>query len=463
MLRKELLERIGDIVGKENVITDTIALEVYAYDASPYYNMPEAVVFPESTEQIIELVKLANREDIPILPRGSGTCLSGGVVPIYGGIVLVLSRMKKILEINTEHEFAIVEPGLPNGELQEVIEPYGYMFAPDPASFRVASLGGNVAENAGGIKGVRYGVTKNHILGLEVVMPTGELITTGILSPNYGMEPDITGMFCGSEGTFGIITRICVKMTPLPQSTGTLLTFFTSLQDVGKAVSEIIAEGIIPTTLEIMDRASAQAVNDYINFGLNPNTEALLLIEVDGLDVEIPGTLIRIEKILHKNHCISVSKAQSPEERTLLWKARQSNFGAMGRIRPSQLAQDVVVPRDKLPEMLSSVQLIAKKYNVVIGQVAHAGDGNVHPTFLYSPWDQEEIERMEKACDEVLQLAIDLGGTISGEHGIGIEKLKYMLWEFSPYDLKFMKSIKDCLDPKGILNKGKVIPEEGGQ
>ncbi|ABB13653.1 FAD-binding oxidoreductase [Carboxydothermus hydrogenoformans] len=458
MLSKKIVEELWEIVGKENVITDPIVLEVYGIDASPYSSIPKAVIFPENTEQIIKLVKLASREDLPIIPRGAGTSLCGGVVPVKSDIILVLTKMKEVIEINKKDGYAVVEPGLTNGELQEILKPYGFMFAPDPSSFSVSTIGGNVGANAGGIKGVKYGVTSNHLLGLEVVMPDGELIKTGILSPNYGVEHDITGLFCGSEGTFGIITKIAVKLTPLPQSIGTLLTFFTSLHDAGQAVSDIIAEGIIPTTLEIMDKITAKAVNEYINLGLRPETEALLLIEVDGLEAEIPGTLARIERILHKNNCISVSKAQTPEERELLWRARRSNAGAMGRIRPLNITQDIVVPRDKLPEMISTTQEIAKKFNVLIGQVAHAGDGNVHPIFLYYPWDHDELERVEKACDEVIKLAIDLGGTISGEHGIGIEKLKYMSWEFSPEDLNFMKQIKECLDPKGILNAGKVIP-----
>ncbi|MDW7673589.1 MAG: FAD-linked oxidase C-terminal domain-containing protein [Bacillota bacterium] len=459
----KLYNDLANIVGKENVLVSSFDKEIYSYDSSPYSGDPMAIVFPTSTEEVVEIVKYCVRENIPITPRGAGTCLSGGAAPVDNGVVLVMTKMDKILNIDLKQKLALVEPGVVNFRLQEALEPSNYFFAPDPSSFKVATLGGNVSENAGGIKGVKYGVTKNHVVGLEVVLPSGEIITTGKLSSQLREKIDITNLFCGSEGTLGIITKILVKIKPKPKAVKTMLVTFDSLEDSGSLVANILRVGIIPTTLEIMDQTVTRAVEDYLKLGLPKDVEAMLLIEVDGTAEEVENNSSRIIELFKKYRVKNFQVAQNDDERNNLWKARRSANGALGKLKSAYMVQDVVVPIDQLTAMLSIVTNIGKKYEVIIGQVAHAGDGNLHPHLLYDHSNHEEKERVELASAEIFRETLKLEGTLSGEHGIGLEKLPYMNWAFDDNSLEFKKILKSSFDSRWNFNPGKLISAEKGE
>ncbi|MEW6622113.1 MAG: FAD-linked oxidase C-terminal domain-containing protein [Bacillota bacterium] len=455
-MNSEIMGKLEKIVGRDDVLVSRLSLEMYAYDSSPFIHLPEAVVFPKSTAEVSEIMKLANKHNFKVVPRGAGTCLSGGAVPIYGGIVMALTKMDKILDIDIVNETALVESGVINLRLQQALDPLGYMFAPDPASQKVATIGGNVAECAGGIKGVKFGVTKEHVLGMEVVLPTGEVVMLGKLAGS-SLSPNLMGIFNGSEGTLGIITRVLVKLTKKPEDVRTMMAVFASLDKAGETVSTIISRGIVPTTLEIMDQTLVKAVDDFLNLGLPRNAEALLLIEVDGHEIEVDSQIETIVEICLEMGAAGYKKAENSEERESLWLARRSGNGALGRIKPAYMVQDITVPRSKLPEMFRLINSIGKKYSITIAQMAHAGDGNLHPHLLYDPADQEEYHRVELASEEIFKAALDLEGCLTGEHGIGMEKLKYMSLAFSEDDLAFKSKVKKILDPNMILNPGKVL------
>ena len=388
MLSPHVQRELTRIFGEDDVLTSPISCEAYAYDSSPFFAQPEAVVLADSTEEIGQLMELATRHGIVVIARGAGTNLSGGCVPTHGGIVVAMSRMNRILEIDPLNETAWVEPGVTNMALQEAVAAHGYMFAPDPASLKVATIGGNVAECAGGMRGVKFGVTRDHLLALEVVMSDGEVVMLGE-GGKYLPGIDVTGLFCGSEGTFGIVTKIKVKLTPLAEAVRTMMAVFDSLDKAGDTVSAIIAKGIIPTTLEIMDQVLVRAVDDFLQLGLPREAEAILLIEVDGFAVEVDRQCETIVAICTRQGATRVSRANSEEERKNLWLARRSGNGALGRIKAAYMVQDVTVPRYKLPGMLRLVADIARKYGIVIAQMAHAGDGNLHPHLLYDPYDPD--------------------------------------------------------------------------
>ncbi|KUO52753.1 MAG: hypothetical protein APF76_14220 [Desulfitibacter sp. BRH_c19] len=456
-MKTDIINSLKKIVGSDNILTSKISMEMYSYDSSPFIYQPGAVVFAETTEEVAEIIKLANETGIKVVPRGAGTCLSGGAVTPDAGIILVLTKMDKILDIDIINETALVEPGVINLNLTKVVEPMGYMFAPDPASLKVATIGGNVAECAGGIKGIKYGVTKEHVLGMEVVLPTGEIVQLGGFPNPADNRPDLTGIFNGSEGTFGIVTKILVKLTKKPEAVRTMVAIFDSLDKAAEVVSTIVSRGIVPTTLEIMDRATLRAVDDFLNLGFPKDAEALLLIEVDGYEVELDAQIDTITEICKEMGASSYKKAENDAERESLWLARRSGNGALGRIKPAYMVQDVTVPRSKLPEMFRKVTEVGKKYNITIAQIAHAGDGNLHPHLLYDPKDDAEHHRVEEASKEIFKAALDMGGCLTGEHGIGLEKLPYMELAFTKADLHFKTRVKNLLDPNLILNPGKVI------
>ena len=456
MVTREIQQQLCEIFGPDNVLTSKISMEAYGYDSSPFYGTPDAVVFAETVADVSRLINLADREKRNVIARGAGTNLSGGCVPTDGGIVLALSRFNKILEIDPVNETALVEPGVANMALQKAAAPHGLMYAPDPASLRVATIGGNVAEGAGGMRGVKYGVARDHLLGLEVVLADGEIVQLGS-GGKYAPGVNSTGIFCGSEGTFGIITKIRVKLVGLSRYVRTMTAVFDNLQNAGKTVSNIISRGIVPVTLEIMDRTMVRAVDDFLQLGLPRDAEALLLIEIDGCEEELDRQANEIVTISQESGATQVILATSEEQRQDLWKARRSGNGALGRIKPAYMVQDVTVPRHKVPWMLTFVADIARKYDITIAQLAHAGDGNLHPHLLYDPFNKEEHARVEKAALDIFKAALDCGGTLTGEHGIGIEKKQYMSMAFSPEDMNFMKDIKKALDPNLILNSGKVL------
>jgi len=457
MERERTLKRLQEIAGKKNVIWKDVDLAVYEYDAGLGRGKPRFVVFCHSADEVAQVVRFLYQEGISYVARGSGTNLSGGTVPMNGGVVIELSRMNKILEIDWENERALVEPGVYNLTLQNALAPLGYYYAPDPASQKVSTLGGNLGENAGGPHCLKYGVTSNHILGAEVVLPNGEKIWLGSKSVDPP-GPDLLGLLVGSEGTLGIATKILVRIMRAPERVVTLLAIFNSLEEAGQTVSDIIAEGIIPATLEIMDKLVLQAVEESVHAGYPLDAEAVLIIELDGVADGMDDQAQKILEICNKNGVVTTRRAKDAAERADLWAGRRGAFGAVARLRPSYLVCDGTVPRTQLPAALSAVKGVAQKYNLSIGNVFHAGDGNLHPLILFDDRDPGEMERVHKAGREILKICADLGGTISGEHGIGTEKLGEMSLLFREPDLEMMRAIKAAMDPKGLCNPGKLIP-----
>lgn len=457
MRREDVVRQLQGIVGARNVLWNAVDLAVYEYDAGLGKGRPLAVVFTQSTEQVAAVVRFLYDEDVPYVARGAGTNLSGGTVPVDGGVVIELSRMNRILEIDTEDQRAVVEPGIYNLALQGALAPLGYYYAPDPASQKVSTMGGNVGENSGGPHCLKYGVTSNHVLGAEVVLPNGEVVWFGGRALD-APGPDVMGLLVGSEGTLGIATKIVVRIMRAPEHVVTLLAIFNSVEDAGQTVSDIIAEGIIPATLEIMDNLVIRAVEESVHAGYPVDAEAVLIIELDGLADGMDEQAARILAICEKNGVVSARRAKDAAERAELWAGRKGAFGAVARLRPSYLVCDGTVPRTRLPEALAAVKEVARKYDLPIGNVFHAGDGNLHPLILFDDRDAEELARVHRAGSEILKICADLGGTISGEHGIGTEKLKEMSFVFRDADIDAMRAVKRALDPKDLCNPGKVIP-----
>ena len=458
MNRERLVEELSKIVGKENVLYSETDLLLYGYDASLFKAKPDCIVLPGSTEEVSQIVKFARRESVPVVARGSGTNLSGGTIPAKGGIVLHFSRMNRILEIDIKNQRAVVEPGLFTLTLKNQLARYGYVYQPDPASERVSTFGGNFGENSGGPHCLKYGVTTNHILGAEVVLPDGEVIWVGgkaLDHPGY----DLVGLLVGSEGTLGIATKLVLRIVPKPEAVKTMLAIYNSLEDAGRTVSAIIGEGIVPATLEMLDKLTIKAVEESIHAGFPLDAEAVLLIEIDGLKDGMERLAERIVEICKENHAREVKAARTEEERAQLWAGRKGAFGAVARLRPNYLVCDGTVPRTKLPEVLTRVMEVGKKYNLPIANVFHAGDGNLHPLILFDERNEEELRKVHLAGSEILKICAEAGGTISGEHGIGTEKKKEMFFVFTPKDISAMRKVKKAFDPEDIFNPGKVLPE----
>jgi glycolate oxidase len=458
MDNSKLIEALTDIVGPDHVLSSAMDLALYSYDASLDKAKPDVVVLPNSTEEVSRVMALAFREKIPILGRGSATNLTGGTIPVKGGIVVHFSRMNRILEIDIPNRTATVEPGVITLDLQTEVLKKGFVYQPDPASQKVSTLGGNIAENSGGPHCLKYGVTSNHILGLELVLNDGTVVWTGGKSrdnPGY----DLTGLFVGCEGTLGLVTQAILKLERAPEAVKTMLAIFDTIQDGANTVSAIIAEGIVPATLEMMDNTVMRAVEESAKVGYPMEAAAVLIIELDGMPEGMEEKAEKIMAICRQNDVREVKLAKDDAEREGLWAGRKGAFGAMGRLYPSYLCCDGTVPRTKLPEVLNQVIEVGKKYNLPIGNVFHAGDGNLHPLILFDERIPGEKERVLNASSEILKLCADAGGTISGEHGVGLEKLKETALIFGESDLEFGRSIKKAFDPDDILNPGKMIPE----
>jgi glycolate oxidase len=460
MERDKMIERLAEIVGKENVLSSETDLMLYGYDASLYRARPDCIVLPGSTEEVSKIVAFTHQAGIPAVPRGSGTNLSGGTIPTRGGVVIHLSRMNRILEIDTENQRAVVEPGVFTLALKNELARFGYVYQPDPASEKVSTFGGNFGENSGGPHCLKYGVTTNHILGAEVVLNDGTVVPIGgkaLDVPGY----DVTGLLVGSEGTLAIATKVIVRIMPKSEAVKTMLAIYNSLEDAGRTVSAIIADGILPATLEMLDKLTIKAVEESMHAGFPLDAEAVLLIELDGLKDGMERLAERIMEICRKNNVREVKAAASEAERTQLWAGRKGAFGAISRLRPNYLVCDGTVPRTKLPEVLGKVMEVGRKYDLVIANVFHAGDGNLHPLILFDERNQDELSRVHLAGSEILKICADAGGTISGEHGIGAEKMKEMLLIFTPQDIAAMKKVKKAFDPGSTYNPGKILPETG--
>ena len=454
-IKQELIK----IVGEENYTERLIDMVSYSYDASEHFHRPSCGVWPETAEQISEIMKLANREGIPVIPRGSGTGLSGMAIPAKGGIVLDLSHMNKIVKISIEDRLVIVQPGVVYATLEKALAPYGFFFPPDPASGKVCTLGGNVATNAGGVKGAKYGTTKDYVLGLQVVLPDGRIMRTGSKAIKSVSGYDLTKLFVGSEGTLGTVTEIMLKINPKPIANSTGIGTFDSLEDAGHAVSQIMHSGILPSVLEILGRETLIAINKNTDLNL-PEVDAMLLAETDGYTQE--ETRYQINKVLEifkKNHAKEMKEAESESEAAELWKARKSAYAVLARIKTHFVLEDVTVPISKVADMLRGVNEIARKYNLQIATYGHAGDGNLHPQILYDGYDPDQVRRMEAASEELFRLAVSLEGTLTGEHGIGLSKAAYMTLEHDPVAMDVMRSLKKLFDPNNILNPGKMALE----
>lgn len=459
MIDQATLNELRNIVGKKNVDTSKISLDTYKYDAGLFYGDPEIIVFVENKEQIARVLKLANSKKIPVTPRGNGMGVSGGAVADRGGIVLVMTRMDRILEIDPENRIAVVEPGVLNIDLQRAVAPYGLVYMPDPASQKVSTMGGNLGENAGGMRGIKYGVTKDHIVGMEMILADGQFVQIGGKIEQVVPELNFNSLLIGSEGLLGVVTEIYCKLSPASKAVKTILSSFKTLEDAGRAVSAIIAHGIIPCTLELMDNNVIKAVEEWLHIGLPLQAGAVLLIEVDGWDAGLDRQAQQIIDVCNGIGAIEVKLAKDAKERDNLWMARRNAIGAMGRLRPNYDMEDATVPRTKLPEILETVTKMAEKYRITIGMLAHAGDGNLHPLVLFDERDEDEMERVHKIRHELFRTALDLGGTLSGEHGIGIGKLDFIPWAIKPEYLNYMRYERLAFDPNEILNGGKFVPE----
>lgn len=462
MLSRDFIDKCIGLLGKENVLTEKAELITYSYDATfgiPR-EIPGAVVFPRTTEQISNLVKLCREYKVPIYPRGAGTSLSGGPVPLNKGVVMSFQKMNKILEIDPENLTATVQPGVVVANLNAEIAKYGLIFPPDPGSMAVATIGGIIAENAGGLRGLKYGVTKHYVMGMEVVLPTGEVFRFGGKTVKNVTAYDFTGLFVGSEGTLGIITEAILKLIPAPKFRKAMIAFFERLEDAGQTVVDIVGSHVIPATLEIMDNTTIRTVENFAKVGLPLDAAALLLIEVDGNGQEVvEEEAKKVVEIIERNNG-KYKIAETEEERDKIWTARRAALPALAQVKPATVLEDATVPRTKIVDMLIAIQDIAKKYDLMIGTFGHAGDGNLHPTILIDPTNKEELERLEKAVEEIFDKALSLGGTLSGEHGIGIAKKKFLKREIGSSGIEVMRRLKKALDPDNILNPEKLVPWE---
>jgi glycolate oxidase len=457
-----LVEKLEGIVGKDGVFTRAADLLVYEYDGSVEGAVetasPTAVALPTSTEQVAAIVRLAKTANLPVVARGAGTGLSGGAVPQQGGIIISLTRMDRIIEIDRDDRTALVEPGVINLELSEATLPHGFFFAPDPSSQKACTIGGNVAENSGGPHCLKYGVTTNHILGLEVVLPDGHVVWTGGRAVG-GSGYDLTGAMVGSEGMLGIVTKALVRLTPTPEATLVLLAPFPDIESASHATSRVIASGVVPAALEMMDNLTIQAVEPAYHAGYPMDAGAVLLIEIDGITDDVRSTGEEIAAICWQAGATDVRIATEKVERDLLWKGRKMALGAMGRLAPNYYLHDTVVPRSKLPTTLRRVEEISRDFDLPIANVFHAGDGNLHPLMLFDRRIPGSTERVLEASKEIISYCVEVGGALSGEHGIGTEKRGYMTLVFSGEDLAAMAGLKNSFDPAGMFNPEKVFPK----
>jgi len=458
MTDREFVQELRAIVGQANVLDGSVDLQLYQYDAYLEERRPDAVVFVHSTEEVADIIKVCNAHEVPFVPRGGGTNLSGGTIPFKGGVVIEMIRMNRLLEVDQKSLRARVQPGMFNLELGNALAPLGYQFMPDPASQKAASLGGNVAENAGGPHCFKYGVTTNHILALTVVLPDGSVAHLGGTAPDPAGY-DLTGLFVGSEGTFGICTELVAKIARLPEGVKTLLAIYDSIDEGSRTVSAIIAAGMVPATLEMMDQMVIQAVEASLHCGLPTDCATVLIIEVDGLKDDLELQAKAIEDLCRAQGAREVRVAKNDAERALLWAGRRGAFGAVARLAPSFLVCDGTVPRTALPEVLRKVAEVALKYDLRIPNVFHAGDGNLHPLILFDWRDADQKARVLQAGMEILGLCAALGGTISGEHGVGLEKMNAMRLVLSEADIEAQRRVKRTFDPDNLANPGKMFPQ----
>jgi glycolate oxidase len=452
-----IINAIERIVGKENVRTSEEERKCYSYDGRTSGATPDLVVFPSSAEDVSAILKLANTHLFPVVPRGQGSGLTGGSVPIGGSVILSFTRMNHILDIDAENLIAVVEPGVINFLLQQEVAKKGLFYPPDPASYKYSSIGGNVAECAGGPNSLKYGVTRDYVLGMEVVMPTGEILDLGVKTMKGVVGYDLARLFVGSEGTLGVITKVTLKLVPLPDSKATILALFGDVEEAAKTVSAIIAARIVPSTIEFMDRASVMCSEQASPMGLPEGVGGLLLIEIDGSKESVISQAEKVQAIVNAHNAIRCDLTQDPAESDRLWQARRALSQALYKVAPLKIAEDVVVPRSKIPTLVRALEAMRERFGIPILSFGHAGDGNFHVNLMIqdTPADREKAEA---AVKEIFAEAIRLGGTMSGEHGIGLSKAPYLSMELTDDVMTVMKNVKKLFDPKNILNPGKIFP-----
>ncbi|HEV8160612.1 MAG TPA: FAD-linked oxidase C-terminal domain-containing protein [Pyrinomonadaceae bacterium] len=453
----EVLEKLKQIVGAENVLIEPEKVEPYGADAVKEKFPPEAVAFPESTEQISQILKLANEFLFPVTARGGGVGYTGGAVPVDGGIVIGTDRMHKIIEINPDDLYVVCQPGITTFDLQQAVEKYGLLFPPDPASYKDSFIGGNIAENAGGMRTPKYGVTKHSVLGLEVVTATGEVIRTGGKTVKNVVGFDLTGLMCGSEGLLGIITEATLKLLPMPEATATVRASFKTMEEACKVLTKFTPEGLLPMAMEVVDKNCIGAIEQNFAFGLSTEANAILIVAVDGFREEVEKNAQMIERILQTNGGFDILRSRNKEEEDKLWDVRRAISPSLMKYGSLKINEDVVVPRSKVPELISKVEEIGRKHNTFVANFGHAGDGNIHVNFLCDKENADSIARARECVKETFALSVELGGSISGEHGIGYVKAAYLDMAIDAPTLEVMKGIKRVFDPNGVLNPGKMF------
>lgn len=460
-MEADVLEKLVAITGTAHAKTTVAQKLAYSYDATANFQaMPDVVLSPASIEDIQEIVKVCATYGIPIVSRGSGTNLAAGTTPTSGGVVLLFNRMNRILELDEENLTITVEPGVITQTINEVVEASGLFYPPDPSSMSISTIGGNVSENSGGLRGLKYGVTRDYVKALKVVLPTGEVITTGGKLAKDVAGYDLTSLFVGSEGTLGVIAEITLSLIPEPETKKTLLAFYNELEEAAETVSSIIAAKIVPATLEFMDKGTIQAVEDFMHIGLPTDCEAMLLIEQDGDPAVVEKDMALVHELCMEHGATSIEMAKTAEEAAQLSIARRVALSALARLRPTTILEDATVPRSEIARMVKTIQQIAVKYDLLICTFGHAGDGNLHPTILTDERDPDEMVRVETAFAEIFDRAIQLGGTITGEHGVGEMKSPYLEWKIGPEGMAVMKSIKQAMDPLNIMNPGKMFAKD---
>ncbi len=459
MLNDRILQNLKDIVGAENVSNLKTDRITHSFDATQHQFLPEVVVHAVTSDQVSRIVRLANAEMIPILPRGAGSGFTGGSLPIKGGIVLVLTRMNRILEIDIDNLIAVVEPGVITGRLQKEVEKLGLFYPPDPASKDFCTLGGNIAECAGGPRCVKYGVTRDYVLGLEVVTPTGEIIHTGGRTMKNVVGYDLTRLLVGSEGTLGIVTQIILRLLPKPEARKTMLVAFETIDGAAQAVSAIIRGNIIPTTLEFMDGSAIDCVRQATSLDLPLSCRAVLIIEVDGDREVLDGQVLKILSIIEPLGVLENRIAATEAESEAIWKVRRSISPSLRRLNPDKFNEDIVVPRSKVPDMIRALEAISTRYGVPIINFGHAGDGNIHVNVMVDLKESGMEEKVQLALSDIFRTTVALGGSVSGEHGIGTAKAPYIGMELNAATLATMQTIKKALDPNNIMNPGKIFPD----
>jgi glycolate oxidase len=458
MIAPAVLKKVREIVGSENFLDSPESLIAYSYDATAITpQLPVAVVRPSTAEQISRILTLANEERFPIVPRGSGTGLSGGALPVEDSIVVLTNHWNRILEIDRENMTVWVQPGVITAHLHQAVERIGYMYPPDPGSSSICTLGGNVAENSGGLRGLKYGVTKNYVLGLEVVLPTGEILRTGGKSVKDVAGYNLKDVLIGSEGTLGVFTRILLKIIPQPQTYKTLLAFYSSVEEAARAVSAIIAAKITPAMLEFLDQVTIRCVEDYTHLGLPTDAEAMLLIEVDGRRSVVDEDAALIIDLCRRHNATNITTARDVQDSVRLKSARRAAFASLARVKPTTIMEDVAVPRADLAQLVARIREIGRKNDVMIGNFGHAGDGNLHPNYMTDERDKEQFGRAERTVFEVEEAAIELGGTITGEHGVGLYKKRLLEKMVGSPSMQMMRTLKQMMDPNNVLNPGKIL------